>query len=340
MTAPTERVLDTAQWSGGHRLAPLLAAALLIAPALAAAQAASGARVSYGIRASADTVRIGDPFTLSIRVRAPVGATIEFPADPDSTTAVQPIDPRTVRTAMDTAALDQTATYRLAAWDVGRQPIVLGDVVVSGVGADRRIPITGASIFVQTVLPADSSLRVPKPARPIIDQTAPRWWLWALGAAAAALLALLLWWWWSSRRRATTPPVEDALVVAEREFARIEALRLIEAGERGRHVALMVDVLRDYLAARYPAGPLSLTSSELTRALHRDDTVPLERLSRLLDEADLIKFARRVVTGERATELGRETRALVRRVDAALVARAAARAADAAAAGRPAREAA
>jgi hypothetical protein len=271
--------------------------------------------VSYGVKSSADTVRIGDPFTVAVRVRAPSGATVEFPPGPDSTSAVQLIDPRTIRTTADTGALDQTATYRLAAWDVGSQPIVLGDVVITGEGADRRVSLGSVSVFVQSVLPADSSLRVPKPARPLIDQSVPRWWLWALIALAVAIVGLLLWWWLRRRRRAVAPPVEDPLALAEREFARIEALRLIEAGERGRHVALMVDVLRDYLAARYLAAPLALTTSELSRALHQDPTIPLERLSRLLDEADLIKFARRPVTRERAMELGRECRVLVRGID-------------------------
>jgi hypothetical protein len=307
----------------------LAAAVTLLAPAAAVAQSGpqDGARVSYGVKASTDTVRIGDPFTLSIRVRTPPGATIEFPPGPDSTSAVQLLDPRAIRTTADSAALDQTATYRLAAWDIGPQSIALGDVIVHGAGADRRISVGRPSIFVRSVLPADSSLRVPKPARPLIDQGVPRWWLWALIGIAVALALLALWWWWRRRRRPAAPPAEDPLVVAEREFARVEALRLIEAGERGRHVALMVDVLRDYLASRYSRAPLSLTTSELTGALHRDSTVPLERLARLLDEADLIKFARRPVTREHATELGREARLVVRSIDAA-IAKQAARAAE------------
>jgi hypothetical protein len=302
----------------------VIASLVLLLPSTGAAQrgADDGSRMSYGVRTSTDTVRIGDPFVLSIRVRAPMGASIEFPPGPDSASAVQLLDPRTVRTAADTAALDQTATYRLAAWDIGPQPILLGDVVVSGVGADRRISVGRPSIFVQTVLPADTTLRVPKPARPIFDQSIPRWWLWALIAAAVALLLFALWWWWRRRRRPAAPPLEDSLAVAEREFARIEALRLIEAGERGRHVALMADVLRDYLAARYDNAPLSLTTGELTRALHRDQ-VPLERLGRLLDAVDLIKFARRPVTREDALELGREARLIVRTVEAVITKRAA-----------------
>src|SRR5687768_2740831 len=188
-----------------------------------------GARLSYGVKASTDTVRIGDPFTISIRVRAPAGAQIEFPAGPDSTSAVQLIDPRTVRTVSDSGAIDLTATYRLAARDVGRQPIELGDVSVTGAGPHRRVPIDQQPIFVRSVLPAASRQHVPKPARPIFDQSIPGWWLWALLAAAAALLLAALWWWWRRRRRNAPKPVENPLAIAEREFSRIEALRLVEA---------------------------------------------------------------------------------------------------------------
>ena len=45
--------------------------------------------------------------------------------------------------------------------------------------------------------------------------------------------------------------IVDPFAHAKAEFQRIEALGLLDAGERGRYVALMIDVLRDYLAARY-----------------------------------------------------------------------------------------
>ena len=263
------------------------------------------------------------PFSVPA-IRSLAGAQIEFPAGPDSTSSVQLIDPRTVRTVSDSGAADLTATYRLAAWDVGPQPIELGDVIVTGAGPDRRIPIEQQSVFVRSVLPADSTQHAPKPARPIFDQSIPRWWLWALIGAVVVLLLAAVWWWWRRRRRNAPMPVENPLAVAEREFSRIEALRLVEAGEPGRHVALMVDVLRDYLAARFAVATLSLTTGELTRALHREPTVPLEKLSHLLDEVDLIKFARRPVARDRAIEIGRDARLLVRAVDAAVVARAAA----------------
>jgi hypothetical protein len=73
----------------------------------------------------------------------------------------------------------------------------------------------------------------------------------------------------------------------------------------------MVEVLRDYLAARYAKAPLSLTSTELLAAMRGERAVPNDRLVRALNEADLIKFAKRPVSNERARELGREARAIV-----------------------------
>ena len=81
----------------------------------------------------------------------------------------------------------------------------------------------------------------------------------------------------------------------------------------------MVEVVRDYLAARYREAPLSHTSVELLRVLHGQRAVAHERLSRLLTDADLIKFARRPVSGERARELGREARAIVAEEHAASI---------------------
>jgi len=267
--------------------------------------------VKAGVTIAPDTVRIGDPFRVTIGVRAPRGATIEFAKAMDSTASVQSLDPVAVRTSADTTATEQYADYRVAAWDVGSQPIRIADVVVRFDGAERRVPIGGTAVFVRSVLPADSAQRIPKPPRALFESTQFPWWLWALVAAAIVATGLLLWWWIRRRRRPAPPVIVDPFVRAESEFQRIEALALLEAGERGRYVTLMVEVLRDYLAARYAEAALSLTSTELHRSLASLPFVPQERLTRLLTEADLIKFARRPVSSEHARELGRDAKSIV-----------------------------
>ena len=295
-----------------RRLAFLIIAMMAGAPFTRVRAQATGAPilVQAAVGIEPDTVRVGDPFLVQIGIRAPLGATIAFPPAPDSTGAVQGLDPVRVETRPDSGGTVQWGYYRVAAWNIGEQPISLGDVVVTVGGRSRRISLVGHKVFVASVLPADTTLRVPKPARPLYEFSTPLWWLW-VALAVLAMLLLLLWWWWRNRRRRRPLAVVDPYARAEREFARVEALRLIDAGERGRYVALMVEVLRDYLAARYPSAPLSATSTELLGALKGERAVPNDRLMRVLNEADLIKFARRPVTAERARELGREARAIV-----------------------------
>ncbi len=297
--------------------APLLLAALLMLPAVLGAQAPAQSSVQYGVSITPDTVTVGDPFVVLVRIRAPLGATITFPESPPAEPfqPIEPIDPPAIQPGTDTTAVEQTARYRLVAWETGRVPLGLDEVVVRIGSVQRRIPLADQSVFVQTVLPADTALRVPKPARDIMAPLVP-WWQYLLAAALALLLlALLAWWLWRRRRTRTAAP--DAFALAEREFDRIEALRLVDAGERGRHVALMVDVVRDYLAARYPSAARSLTSWELLQAARTIRVIQIARLEPVLAEADLIKFARRPVTMDRAIALGRDARSMVRDVEAA-----------------------
>ena len=288
----------------------MIAAALLLV--VLQQGAPTPARVQMGIVVRPETVTVGDPFRVSVRVRAPAGATIEFPAAPDSAADVEALDTRRVAPAAPGAAVEQTADYRLVAWNVGRVPLELPDVVVRLAGGGvQRVSLADAAVEVRSVLPADTALRVPKPPRPPLVAPTP-WWVWALLAAAVAALLWILYRLWRRRRGRGAPAlVVDPYDAAQREFARVEALGLVDAGERGRYAALMVDGVRDYLAARFGAAPLSLTSRELLAALRDVRSVPAARLAPLLEEVDQVKFARRAVSVERARDVGREARAIV-----------------------------
>jgi hypothetical protein len=290
----------------------LVIAGLFTSALLAPASALRGQfPVDVRVSIEKDSVRIGDPFRVFINVTAPRGAKIEFPEAPDSSSTVQSIDPRAIFSQPDSAGFSQNAVYRVAAWDIGRQPIKLTDVIVRVGDQTRTVPVIGRSVFVVSVLPADSASRVPKPARALFEDPFIPWWFWALLAATVALL-LGFWWWWRRRQRAVSPlEIVDPYLRAQRDFQRIEALGLVEAGERSRYVALVVDVLREYIADRIPGTPLSLTSTELLTVTQHARTLPHDRVMRILNEADLVKFARRPVSVERARDIGREAQALV-----------------------------
>ena len=269
--------------------------------------------VQAGITLEHDTVTVGDVVRLVVRVRAPLGATINFPAAVDSLGPVQSLDPPTVRSGVDSAtAADRTATYRLAAWDIGLQPIRLGDVLVQTDNGERRVVLALPSIFVRSVLPADTTLRVPKPARPLLEARPPvAWWWWALLALAALLIGLLAWW-IVRRRRGLLAAPGDPYAEANAAFERIERLRLIESGEPGRHAALMTDVLRRYLSARHEPVSLALTSGELQAAVRSVPTVPHDALRLLFESVDPVKFANAPLAGDRARAIGDDAKAIVK----------------------------
>ena len=294
----------------------LVTFALLLLQAIAPQTQATPVQlpVQMGFRVSPDTVLIGQPFNLFIKVLAPRGVRFEFPAGPDTATqnGILPIELRgekIVSMLGDTAV----ALYHLTAWEVGTRPLRLPDVRVTFQGQERRLTLGGASIFVKSVLPADSSLRVPKPARPIIRLAVVNWLLW-LGVLAAAIAAVLLWWAWRRWRNRPKPPI-DPYVRAQQEFARIEARRLLEDGQYAEYFAAMVDVAREYLAARVPGIRRSDTTTELLRAMNPGAGAEAE-LPRLLEQADLVKFARADTTLEEAREAGRILRAVVDQVEA------------------------
>lgn len=292
------------------------AAAQRIAPDTARSQ-----QVQMGTSVQPDTVTVGQHFVVRVRVRAPKGAEIGFPVGPDSGVAVEAVDPKRELLGSDTTAVERTAIYRLVAWSVGAQHVTLGSLVVSAGGTDHRYAIPELPVMVRSVRPNDSTGRVPRPARDVIVAP-PVLWPWIAGGLL--LLALLLWLLRRRLRRRPAPAHEGrgALADAQRDFARIDELALLEAGERGRYVALHIDVLRAYLAARIPGSALSLTSTELLAVLRADAPVPLARLVPVLAAADLIKYAGWPVTEARARELAGETRGIVESTEEAVLHRA------------------
>jgi hypothetical protein len=296
-----------------------LSLALLLWQAVAP-QAAPNPRaelpVQMGFRVSPDTVLIGQPFSLFIKVLAPKGVRFEFPTGPDTATqnGVRPIELRgekVVSMLGDTAV----ALYNLVAWDIGNQPLRFPDVRVTFEGLERRPALGGASVFVKSVLPADTSLRIPKPARPLIVLPVINWWLWLM-MLAAAIAVVLLWWVWRRWRNRPKPPV-DPYVHAQQEFARIEARHLLEDGRYTEYFAAMVDVTREYLAARVPGVRRSDTTSELVRTMEPHDGVEAV-LPRLLEESDLVKFARAETRLDESRLAGTDLRAIVDHVEARL----------------------
>lgn len=316
--------LSYALTCGGHAVAaqpPSRRATTTQAPTVSADSAQglpSTLRAGFVVRP--DTVTVGDPFVLTVSIEVPNSASVQWPSINDSTAMVAMRAPTRVTSEIRGDVRRETAVYALAAWNVGIIPIGLADANVRLSSGSVSVPLRAARIVVRTVLPGDTSLHVPKPARAPFPLVVP-WWeqWWPVFAVAGALAAL--WWMWRRRRRRRSPLVTpkrlDVFARAMHDFERLEKLALADAGERGRAAALAVEVTRTYLAARNPQATLAHTSDGLLAAIANDSRMPHDRLASLLHDVDRIKFAHAGVSGLRADALQREARVVVELVESA-----------------------
>ena len=254
---------------------------------------------------------------LVVSIVVPGNARIEWPSIEDTSATVAMRSPVSVRTATDGTSRRETAQYELAAWDIGNISVGLVDPVVRIGTTTIKVPLASASIYVKSVLPGDTSLHVPKPAKALFPRVIPWWEKWWPALLVIAMLLLL---WWSRRRRRGNAVLQsarpfDPFARAIHDFERLERLALCDVGESGRAVALATEILRGYIAARIPTAQLSCTTAELMEVVEQDERVPDQRLRVLLDEADAIKFARRLIESDAARELTSEARALVENIE-------------------------
>ena len=287
---------------GGAALA--LAALLQLAPSGAKAQlppeAGSAATVpgdSAGptLTASAgiapDTVTVGDHFRVLLRVQAPVGAVVEFP----DFNLVEPVEATdSVRVRSDSSG-GWTATYPLVAWTVSDSLVATFPFRVRS--ADGGVQDRSVRLIlphVRSVLPADSSLHVPKPAKAVVPIVAvgptPQGWL-VPAALLLAVLSIILWLTLRNRPLMGGRAV-DPRAVALARLAEIEKAGLLDGGEIHAYYVRTSRVTREYLAATAGLGE-DLTTTELLWSMPREETGPagIDELERLLREADRVKFS-------------------------------------------------
>ena len=142
-------------------------------------------------------------------------------------------------------------------------------------------------------------------------QTPPSYLYWYLAGAALALVALAVW----LLRRRKKGVVEEAPVpelpadfVALQALVEIERMGLLENGEFKRYYTMVVDVVRRYLERRYGILAMDETTFEILSDLESRG-VQVEGLAPVLEEADLVKFAKYVPDvddGRRLMETSRQ----------------------------------
>ncbi|MGE0549616.1 MAG: BatD family protein [Kofleriaceae bacterium] len=275
--------------------------------------------------ASPTVVRLGDRFTVFVTATFGPGVKVNLREPIDLGPGLEVRD----RVSEDRTASDgtQTREWQLAvtAWELGEQRIAPIAITFTVGGRVGQVETNAMRIRVDGVLgdaaENPNALRdVQPPARVMVRD----WlWVWVAGAGAGAIAFVAVVLGLRRRRRNTVRLIGGAVaaprnidMTSERALERLLAIHasgvLDRDDDRKRGYAQMVDVIREYLGARYHVATLDLTSSELARTLASVASSDEQAIiGSWLEQCDRVKYAGVHATAEQANRTLDDARALV-----------------------------
>ena len=301
-------------------------AAVIVAVLIIFSTASMAAEPAVGVSVSVDKTEmtIGDLVTLTVSVRYPKGVNVKIPSLGEKLGEFFIRDISLPPPRAEKNEFVQEARYIVTTYIVG--DITIPPVTITytyqdenGKTVEKQLQTDPVTVPVKRTAPKDAEdikdIKAPVPVkfnwRPYV--------LW--GAVAMVIIALTIAGVYyvkkmrpTAQLQAKLKPPQPPHVVALQELDRIEAMKLIEAGEMNRYYDMVTDVLRNYLGARYSFNAMDMTTGEVVstlmgrlRRLDLKDTVSV-----MLRESDLVKFARQQSDAGKAHELIEETRRVVR----------------------------
>jgi len=271
------------------------------------------------------TLTVGDQVRLALFVQAPADALPQLPALPRQWGPLEILEQRERKPQRDKAGLLISGReYLITIFAPGEYVTPPLEVTLrDSAGQLQTLAVVPLTFTVTSVLTdtENAELRDLKPQAdlPFDWQLVGYVALGVLAAAALALGAYLF----SRRLRRPAPSPQPTLVMDNRppeeiayaELERIERLKLLDIGELKQHYSLSADCLRRYVGCLYDVPALDRTTDELARLLRRqrrDPAIARQALD-ILEESDLVKFAKARPPLEQARSLTGRVRAFVDR---------------------------
>ncbi len=241
-----------------------------------------------------DTITIGDPFVLRLRIHRGADDKAEISYEKDFP---QPFEIRYtggVETEqLENGRVRETQDIVLAIYQVGAFRVPPVSVhFVDAEGDSGKITSQPIDVLVRSVRPEGTTdIRDVKPPMVVVAQIPV--WFWLAVGGLILLLAGLVWYVYRRRRRPRSelpPPPVNWL----EELDRVGQLGLIEQENYRQYYSLLSAVLRRCLEEKTPVQALERTTFEIGRDLRAqafDDQLVMA-IESFLNEADRVKFAK------------------------------------------------
>ncbi|MSQ37464.1 MAG: hypothetical protein EXR61_04025 [Chloroflexi bacterium] len=299
------------------RLLVLLAASAVVVAATVSSAAAAALPVTARAALDRQTITIGDPVLLTVRVEAERGWTVVDPGVTRTLGAFEVLETLPAQQTDGPAGLVRLSfRYRVTAFRVGEGVVPPIGVLYQGPDGARGVaPTAEIAVAVLSVLKEGETFGDLKPLRPQIVlggglayQIARG--LTAVGAgvvAVGALVVLLR----RVRRRSRiglAPLAVSPAFAADRSVQTLTVLAkagLAESGRFEEHYERLGGAIRDYLHARHGLAAHERTAAELRRDM---EGVGMERMQAaflfdLLRESEIVRFRHTPPSPRRANEV-------------------------------------
>ncbi len=283
----------------------------------------ASAQTAY-LTADRDSVRVGEPFTLSLVVPHSIFETVVWPEAGRqwAGSEVEVIERLSLDSTLAPAIRVDSAAYRVAAFAL--DTLTIGPVGVRLVrdGDTTTVASQSFALPMMHVLPDSADLL---PARDIRRIGYPLW-AWLAFIAGVIATGLLLWWLWKRRNRDEVEDVEPVRVVPADEralmsLAQAQAFDLTDEAQIKPFYVMVSDAVRSYLHERAGVAALEHTSAEVmtdTKRATASGRLPAEAPQLLADVfavADYAKYADGRPAPERGADVLAAARALIERTE-------------------------
>ncbi|MGE4489945.1 MAG: hypothetical protein AB7E95_10430 [Kiritimatiellales bacterium] len=242
-----------------------------------------------------DTLRVGDPVTLTLTVRHPEGAVIRFPDLGNGKQVVVRGRAHSTKKLSDTV-VETEELYHLTSFRIGDWNLTTTNAVICTFtdGSEKHQALPKLILHVQSSLNSTNATKVadikgivkpPLKIKPIL-------WVSLIIAALAIIAGLLtLAFLRKPRTILQMPPPEPPHILARRA---LDALKNKEWLAEPFFTELSL-ILRTYLEKRFELNAPDSTTEELTRMMSKDIRLNLseqQSLRNFMTQSDLVKFAR------------------------------------------------
>jgi hypothetical protein len=243
------------------------------------------------------TAKLGDLITLNVRVTHPQALIVDAPTFAKNLGTFEVY-------ASTRLASETNADQAVDRFQASLQNFTTGQQVLPGLEVPYRDPM-GTAHFLKTLELTVTIEEVPagpkdkegiRGIKGVVGPTAWSPWWWALLAVIVVGVGVYAW----MRRKKIIqgpppPPPVPADIAALEKLHQLEQTDWLSSGKIKEYYSAVSDIVREYLEKGFGVQALERTTGELMRDLRKKSEIPTDKqieLRELLDESDLVKFAK------------------------------------------------